>query len=182
MLAVLAADWGLLLTRAGLALVVGVGLLLWREPDAENFVLMFGLYTLADGLAAGIIAFGAKGTDGAASVFAEAAVRMGSGLVALAIPGLVLPSLPISLAVWAALSGLAEIAIAAALRKELAGHWPIPAIAALSLGFAVMCIVGQSAPLQRLVWGVAVYALLFFAVLTAFANRMWQLAREMAKA
>ena len=30
--------------------------------------------------------------------------------------------------------------------------------------------------------GVAVYALLFFAVLTAFAHRMWQLACEMAKA
>jgi hypothetical protein len=97
-------------------------------------------------------------------------------------PGLVLPALSISLGVWAALSGLAQIAIAAALRRELAGHWPIPVAAALSLGFAIICIVGQPAPLQRLVWGLAVYALLFFAVMTAFANRMWQLAREMAKA
>ena len=182
MLAVLAADWGLLLTRAALALVLGVVLLLWRGPGADDFVLMFGLYTLADGLAAGIVAFGTKGTDGAGSLFAEAAVRAGSGLLALAVPGLVLPALSISLGVWAALSGFAQISVAAALRKELAGHWPIPVAAALSLGFAIICIVGQPAPLQLLVWGVAVYALLFFAVFTAFAHRMWQLACEMAKA
>ena len=182
MLAVLAADWGLLLTRAALALVLGVVLLLWREPGADDFVLVFGLYTLADGLAAGIVAFGAKGTDGAGSLFAEAAVRAGSGLVALAVPGLVLPALSISLGMWAALSGVAQIAVAAALRRELAGQWPIPVAAALSSGFAIICIAGQPAPLQLLVWGVALYALLFFAVLTAFAHRMWQLAGEMTKA
>jgi uncharacterized membrane protein HdeD (DUF308 family) len=182
MLAVLAADWGLLLTRAALALVLGVLLLVWREPGPDDFVLVFGLYTLADGLAAGIVAFGARGTDGAGSLFAEAAVRAGSGVLALAAPGLVLPALPILVGLWAALSGLAQISVAAALRRELAGHWPIPVAAAFSLGFAIVCIVGQHAPLQLLAWEVAVYALLFFAVLMAFAHRMWQLACEMAKA
>jgi uncharacterized membrane protein HdeD (DUF308 family) len=182
MLAVLAADWWLLLTRAALALILGVVLLLWREPGVDHFVLMVGLYTLADGLAAGTIAFGAKGTDGAGSLFAEAAVRAGSGVVALAVPLLVVPALSISLTVWAALSGLAQIAVAAALRRELAGHWPVPVAAALSLGLVPICIVGQRAPLQLLVWAVAVYALLLSVVLTAFAHRMWQLGREMAKA
>jgi uncharacterized membrane protein HdeD (DUF308 family) len=182
MLAVLATDWGLLLTRAAVALVLGVVLLLWREPGADDFVFMCGLYTLADGLAAGIVAFGAKRTDGAGGLFAEAAVRAGSGLVALAAPGLVLPALSISLGVWAAASGLAQIAVAAALRRELAGQWPIPVAAALSVAFAIICIAGPPAPLQRLVWGMAVYALLSFAALTAFAHRMWQLAGEMAKA
>ena len=181
MLAVLAADWGLLLTRASLALVLGVVLLLWREPGPDAFVLMVGLYSLADGVAAGIVAFGAKGTGGAGSLFAEAAVRVGSGLVAVAVPGLVLPALSIAVGVWAALSGLAQIAVAGALRRELSGQWPLPVAAALSLGFAAFWIAGRPAP-QQLVWGMAVYALLLFAVLTAFAHRMWQLAREMAKA
>jgi uncharacterized membrane protein HdeD (DUF308 family) len=182
MLAVLAADWGLLLTRAALALVLGVILLLWREPGADRFVVIVGLYSLADGLAAGIVAFRAKGTDGAGSLFAEAAVRAGSGLVAVAVPAVVLPALWLALGVWAVLSGCAQIAVAAALRKELAGHWPIPATAALSVGLAIVCVVGQSAPLQLLVWEVAAYGLLLFAVQTAFAHRMWQLAFEMAKA
>jgi uncharacterized membrane protein HdeD (DUF308 family) len=182
MLTVLAADWGLLLTRAALALVLGVVLLIWRDPGVHNFVFAIGIYTLADGVTAGVIAAAAKGRDGAGSLFAEAAVRAGCGVVALAVPQLVLPALAIALGVWAALSGLAQIGVAAALRRELAGHWPLPAAAVLSFGFAVLCLVGQPAPVQRLVWGVAVYALLFFAVLTAFAHRMWQLAREMARA
>ncbi len=182
MLAVFAAGWGLLLTRAALALVLGVLLLLWREPGADYFVLMLGLYSLADGLAAGIVAFGARGTDGAGSLFAEAAVRAGSGVVALVVPGRVLPALSISLGVWAALSGLAQIAVAAALRRELSGHWPVPVAAALSLGFAAICIAAHPASLQLLVWSATVYALLFFAVLAAFAHRMWQFALEMAKA
>ena len=181
MLAVLAARWGLLLTRAALALVFGLILVPWPEPTASGFVLAFGLYTLADGAVAAIVAFGMGAEERPASWFVEAVVRVGAGLLALAMPDVLSSALPLSLALWAGLSGLAHIGEAAALRRELTGQWPLPVASALSLTMATWCV-WQGADLPTLARAMAVYLLLFFGVLMAFAHRMWQLAREMRKA
>ena len=96
-------------------------------------------------------------------------------------PDVLSSALPLTLGLWAGLSGLAHIGEAAALRRELTGQWPLPVAAALSLVMAIWCV-WQGADLAILVRTLAAYVLLFFAVLMAFAHRMWQLAREMRKA
>jgi len=182
MLDMLAGRWGLVLVRAALALIAGVLLLAWRDPGPDTFLRVFGIYALADGLAAGMLAVGARRASDASSLLLEAAIRSGGGLIAVAAPGLVAPSLSTWLGVWAGLSGLAQAAVAVSLRHEIAGDWPMPVAALLSLALATVCLGGWAADLPLLVWTVAGYCVLSFAVLMAFAYRMWQLACEMGKA
>jgi uncharacterized membrane protein HdeD (DUF308 family) len=182
MLAVLAADWSLLLLRAVLAVLFGGMALLWPGLTAIPLVILFGLYSAADGIVGLIVASGAKGLPGFGSLLSEGLVRLGIGLVALMVPALMLLHLPALFATWAALSGIAEIAAAVVLRRELVGEWPLPIAGALSLIVAVFLASNPSAGARAIVWLVGPYAILFAFALMVLTYRLWQLAREMAKA
>jgi uncharacterized membrane protein HdeD (DUF308 family) len=181
MLAVLAADWGLLLTRALIAVLLGIVALVWPELTLITFVVLFGVYTLLDGIAALTIAAGARGLPGFGSALFEGLVRLGAGLIALAIPGHVALVSPAFLAAWSGLSGVGQIAVAIVLRKELTGEWPLPLAGALSLLVAVFLAASPGAGLPVLVWSIGPYSILFGFALMVLTYRMWQLAQEMTK-
>jgi uncharacterized membrane protein HdeD (DUF308 family) len=182
MLAVLAADWGLLLTRALLALMLGISAFAWPGLTLIPFVVLFGVYSLLDGIAVLIVAFGAKGLPVFGSLMFEGLVRLGAGLIALAIPGQVALVFPAFLAAWAGLSGVGQIAVAIVLRKELTGEWPLPIAGALSLLVAVFVAANPGGGVLSLVWFIGPYSILFGFVLMVLTYRMWQLAHEMTTA
>src|SRR5437868_1917196 len=137
MLAVLAADWGLLLFRASIALLFGIAALVW--PDL-TFAVLFVLYTLLDGIVVLIVAFHAKGLPGFGSFLFEGVVRFAAAFVVLAISGGSGPALAAFVAVWAGLSGVGQLTAAVALRKEMTGEWPLPIAGTLSLATAVVLL------------------------------------------
>jgi uncharacterized membrane protein HdeD (DUF308 family) len=179
MLAVLAADWGLLLTRALIALMFGISTVVWAGLTLIAFVVLFGVYTLLDGIAVLIVAFGAKGLPGFRSLLFEGLVRLGAGLIALAVSGRVALVFPAFLAAWAGLSGVGQIAVAIGLRKELTGEWPLPIAGAVSLVVAMFLATSPEAGVPSLVWFIGPYSILFGLTLMMLTYRMWQLALEM---
>src|SRR3954468_21899252 len=125
MLEALARNWGWLLCRAIVATSYGIAAFAWPSMSVVGFVYLFGLYNVFDGMLALAIAIDVKNLRGFGSLFFEALVRIGGGLIAIGEPGIIL-AFPRFLAAWAILTGVAEAVVAIVLRRELVGEWPLP--------------------------------------------------------
>jgi uncharacterized membrane protein HdeD (DUF308 family) len=175
MLAVMAADWRQLLYRASIALLFGMAALIVAP---SRFVLLFILYTFADGIAALVLAFHVRGQIGFGSALLEGIVRFAAVLAILETaqwPPVVLAKV---LAAWAGLSGIGQIGEAMALRGEMAGEWPLPIAGALSIVVAAILLTIRHADMATLAWIIGIYALLWGVTLMVFAFRFRLLAIE----
>jgi uncharacterized membrane protein HdeD (DUF308 family) len=182
MLAALAVNWALLLLRSAIAMIFGVVVLVWPGPSpvrSVGIVLLFGAYALADGLVALLIARSVKGLPGFGSLLFEAVVRMGTGVLAFASPASIALALRGVFGMWALLSGLAALAAAVALRKDMTGEWPLPLVGAFSLFFGATLVLGAGRYVE-IPWVIGPYSLLYGFTLLALALRLRQLAFEIA--
>jgi uncharacterized membrane protein HdeD (DUF308 family) len=175
MLAVMAADWRELVYRASIALLFGMTVLIVAP---SRFVLLFILYTIADGIAALVLAVHVRGQIGFGSALLEGLVRFAAAFAILAMaqwPPVVLAKV---LAAWAGLSGIGQIGEAMALRGEMAGDWPLPIAGALSLVVAAVLLTIRHVDLAALAWIIGIYAVLWGTTVMVFAFRFRLLAIE----
>src|SRR5215471_19559934 len=100
MLAVMAADWRELVYRASIALLFGIAVL---SAPSSRFVLLFVLYTLADGIAALVLAYRVRRHIGFGSALLDGLARVAAAFVLLAIPEWPAAALAKVLAAWAGL-------------------------------------------------------------------------------
>ena len=175
MLAVMAADWRELVYRASIALLFGMTVLIVAP---SRFVLLFILYTVADGIAALVLAFHVRGQIGFGSALLEGLVRFGAAFAMLAMARWPPVALAKVLAAWAGLSGIGQIGEAMALRGEMAGEWPLPIAGALSVLAAAVLLTIRHVDMAMLAWVVGIYALLWGVTLMVFAFRFRLLAIE----
>jgi uncharacterized membrane protein HdeD (DUF308 family) len=177
MLPALAINWVFLLLRAIVAALFGVAVLLWPTPPLQRLAMLFAAYAAVDGALALLLALGVKGVPGFGSLLFEALVRIGVAIFAFAAPARAALALNDVFAAWAVLSGIAAIAVAIALRRDMAGAWPLPVSGTASVLCGVL-VVTLGAPDLR--WIVGPFALLFALTLVALASRFRQLAAEIA--
>jgi len=175
MLAVMAADWRELVYRASIALLFGMTVLLVAP---SRFVLLFILYSLADAIAALLLAFHVRGQIGFGSALLEGLVRFTAAFVVLAMARWSPDVLAKVLAAWAGLSGIGQIGEAMALRGEMAGEWPLPVAGALSIVVAAILLTIRHVDMAILAWVIGIYALLWGVTLMIFAFRFRLLAIE----
>jgi len=161
-----------------LAALFGVVALAIPAPTSRALALLFGAYALSDGFIALIIAIAVKGVPGFGSLLFEAIVRLGIGTAALVAPAATALALADVFAVWALLSGAAAIATAIALKRDMAGEWPLPFAGFVSVLCGVLLLVGPRPP--DLKWIVGPYAILFALTLLALTLRLRQLGAEIA--
>jgi uncharacterized membrane protein HdeD (DUF308 family) len=183
MLPTLATHWSLLLFRGSIAVTFGMSVLFWPQITLTVLIALFGAYAFADGCVALTIAVGAKGVPGFASLLFDGLVRIGAALaVFVAFPVMTDVSLAIVIASWAILSGLAEIAAALTLRRELSGEWPLPTAGVLSVGVGLLMMLRADAGAVALAWLIALYGIVVGCALIALAMRLRQVAHEIANA
>jgi uncharacterized membrane protein HdeD (DUF308 family) len=182
MLAVLAAQWGLLLFRGIVGVLFGIAALLWPGLTLVALVALFGAYALLDGGAALVLAFSARGNPGFGSLLAEGLFGIAAGVVTFLYPGITAIALLAVIATWAILTGIAALASAVFLRKELVDEWPLPVAGALSLLFGILLLLQPAAGALAVVWLIGTYALLSGSVMIALAMRLRQFAYEMIRA
>jgi len=182
MLTVLAGQWWLLMFRAVAAVLFGLLALVWPALTLAALIILFGAYALVDGIATLTMAIPSKGLPGFGSLLVEGLTGITAGIVTFLYPGLTAIALLVVIAVWAIMTGIAAIAAAMALRKEITGEWPLPVVGTLSmiLGFLLLLRPGQGA--VAVVWVIALYAIAAGAIQMVLAFRMRQLAHEMARA
>src|SRR5690606_30155863 len=103
----------------------------------------------------------------------QGVLSLAVGVVALAWPGLTAIWLVLMIAAWAALIGIAQVAVSLQLRQSLrGGAWLLGTAGMLSIALGVVLFVAPSAGVQVLLWMIGVYAILFGVLLLAVGVRL----------
>lgn len=170
-LGALSENWWALALRGLLALLFGLLVLLWPGPGLLALVFLFGAYAIVDGALA--VVAGVRGTAGPRWLLVvEGVIGVLAGIVAFAWPGITALALLYVVAFWAVFGGIAEIASAVALRREIEDEWALALGGVLSIIFGVLLAVLPGVGLLSLVWLVGVYAIVFGIALIVLAFRV----------
>ncbi len=169
--------WWALVIR-GLA-AIAFGVLAFAKPSVSLFalVILWGAYAMVDGVFAVVVAIrGARIVPGWGWVLAEGIVSIASGVVTYVWPGITAVALLAMIAVWAVLTGVAEIVTAIRLRRKLHGEWMLAATGVLSIAFGVILAMRPLAGALAVTWLIGLYAILFGGLLVGLGLRLrrWQ--------
>ena len=172
---VLARYWWLILLRGIAAIIFGVLAFVWPGITLVTLVLLFGAFTLVDGvLSLGHAIMG--GNVGSRWWLALVGIAgIAAGLVTFLMPGLTALVLLFFIAGWAIALGVFQIIGAIRLRKEIDNEWLIGLSGALSVLFGVVLLVAPGAGALGLIWVIASYAIVFGIMLVMEAFKLKKL-------
>jgi uncharacterized membrane protein HdeD (DUF308 family) len=169
----LARRWWVPLAR-GIAAVV-FGILTFINPGISliALVILFGAYAFMDGVFNLILAFrhGQEGRRWGSLVFAGI-VGIGAGLATLFWPGITALTLLMFIGAWAVITGIAQIAAAVRLRKEIEHEWLLGLAGVLSVVFGVLLFAFPGAGALAVVLWIGAYAIVLGGLLVALALKL----------
>jgi uncharacterized membrane protein HdeD (DUF308 family) len=170
-------GWRDLAVRGVAAVAFGLLTLLWPSLTLTALVLLFGAYVLVSGA---IILYAALRGDPVARsdrgwLILEGVVSIIAGVVTFAWPGITALALLYLIAIWAAVTGVLELAIAIRLRRTLPNEWLLVAAGVLSLLFAALLVISPGAGALAITWLIGWYALVVGALLLSLAYRLHKL-------
>lgn len=175
-------NWGWFMLRGVLALLLGVGAIVFPLSAVFAFTMIFAAYCLIDGIAslvAGVRGAREPGHRWGALVF--------SGLVGILI-GILFLLMPliatftyaflvlVMLAAWSIITGVLEVAAAIRLRREMEGEWLLGISGAISvllgIGIIALVIPNPAATILSAAWLIAFFAFISGIVLVVQALRL----------
>lgn len=175
-------NWKWFMLRGVLALLLGIGAIVFPLSAVFAFTMVFAAYCFIDGVAslmAGIHGGQEPGHRWGALVF--------SGIIGILI-GILFLLMPlvatityafivlVMLAAWAILTGILEIAVAVRLRREIEGEWLLGLSGAISvllgIGVIVLVIPYPAASILSAAWLIAFFAVGTGIVLVVQALRL----------
>lgn len=173
MLTLLSSSWWTLVLRGAVAVLLGLVAMGWPEITLRVLVMLLGAYLLVDG------AFGALGAFKDRShhrqwwiLLLEGVAGIVAGIVALFWPGITALALLYLFAAWALVTGVLEIVAAVRLREEIKGEWLLAVSGIASILFAIIAAIRPGAGAVALVWLIAIYAIVFGALLIILGLRL----------
>ena len=171
-LSAVAANWRVLALRGLVALLFGLLILFWPGLVLAVLSLLFGVYVLVDG---GVVLVPALRTSDRGArrwlPFAEGAVGVISGLVALLWPTMTASGLLYVIAGWAFVTGILKITTAIALGSEVENAWLLAGSGALSVLFGVILAAMAGSGVPTLAPFLGVFAIVVGLSLIVFAFR-----------
>jgi uncharacterized membrane protein HdeD (DUF308 family) len=176
MLAALSENWWALALRGLLAVLFGFFALFLPLDTLEAVGRLFGVYAITEGVL--VILTGIRTTRYRGVLITEGASGIVAGMVALAWPSITMLVLLYVVAIWAILSGVAEMIAAFALRREMVGEWALFLVGVLSVVFGIILAVLPGVGLLSVVWLVGLYALAIGVALLVLAFRVRGLQRR----
>jgi uncharacterized membrane protein HdeD (DUF308 family) len=169
----IANRWWAVVIRGVAAILFGI--LTFASPGTSLLAIsvIFGIYAIVDGVFDMAFAWrrAHEGRRWGWLVF-EGLVGIGAGIAALAWPGLTAMVLLTLIAVWAVVTGVAEIAAAIRLRRHIQGEWMLATGGVLSIIFGVLLLLFPTAGALVLMTMVGAYALVFGILLIALGVRL----------
>jgi uncharacterized membrane protein HdeD (DUF308 family) len=172
MLTMLTRSWWIFALRGVVAILFGVAALAWPHITLEVLVLLFGAFTLAEG----IFAFATAVTDGVGKygvwVMLEGITEIVAGIATLVWPSITTFMLVYLIAAWAIITGILQIVAAVELRKgiESAGWSILSGILSVIVG--VVLALQPTAGALALVWLIGFYAIVFGVLVLVLAFRL----------
>jgi uncharacterized membrane protein HdeD (DUF308 family) len=173
MLQALAQNWWLLLVRGLLAIAFGVMAFVWPGITLWVLVMLYGIYAVADGITALVLAF--SGRTGAQAWWAMLLVGLlgiAAGVIAFVWPGLTAAVLLVIIASWAIVRGVFEIIAAIRLRKAIDNEWLLALAGVVSIAWGIALLVWPAAGLLALVWLIGAAAIISGCLMIALSLRL----------
>ena len=161
-------NWRWFMVRGVLALLLGIGAIVFPLSAVFAFTMVFAAYCFIDGIAslvAGVRGARQPGHRWGALVF-SGIVGILIGILFLLAPLVATVTYSIVvlvlLATWAIVTGVLEIVAAVRLRKEIEGEWLLGASGAISvllgLGIVVLAVPNPVASILSAAWLIALFA------------------------
>jgi uncharacterized membrane protein HdeD (DUF308 family) len=177
----LARTWGMWIVRGIASLLFGVLTIARPGASIAAVVFVYGVYALADG--ALLLTFGFRQEGRKTPYIARGLISVAAGLVAFLFPGITALSFYVLIGAWAITAGVAELTIAAIVRKDFRAKVGALVLAgALSLACGVALLALPMAGVIALVGLIATYAIINGAALIAVGVRIHSFTRARAAA
>jgi uncharacterized membrane protein HdeD (DUF308 family) len=160
--AILRGNWIMLLLR-GLA-AIAFGIVVWLMPGISltALVMLFGAYSLTDGILGVWVAIaGRKEHDDWWVLLLGGLLGIMVGVFTFLAPGLTAIALLFYIAIWAIATGVLEIVAAIRLRKEIQGEWLLILGGLASVVFGVLLMAHPATGALAVLWMIAFYAIVF---------------------
>jgi len=168
----LAKNWWMLLLRGIAAVIFGVLALAWPGLTLLTLILVYGAFTLIDGVLAIIAAI----TGGAPAprwwLAVVGLLGIATGLLMFTMPGLTGLVLLYFIAGWAIATGVFQIVGAINLRKEIDNEWFLILGGIVSVLFGVGVMMAPGAGALALLWVIGIYAVFIGVMFIALAFRL----------
>ena len=133
------AKWWSFVVRGLLAIIFGVLAFIMPGPSLLGLVLLFGIYSIAEGIFNILGAFTVEHEQTRWWVLLiEGIVSIAAGVIAFVLPGLTALALLYLIAAWAFVTGVLEIAAAIRLRRQIKGEWLLALSGVMSVVFGAL--------------------------------------------
>ncbi|MFV8780993.1 HdeD family acid-resistance protein [Microbulbifer sp. SA54] len=180
MLKLLADNWWVLLVRGLFAILFGVLTFVWPGISLLSLIILFGAYSLVDGVIALYGAFKGRGETRGYSLWWLLFVGfsgIAAGIVTFIYPQVTALVLVIFIGAWALVRGIFEIIGAVRLRREIEHEWLLILAGVISVLFGLALLVSPGAGALALLWLIGGYAILFGLILVWLSFRLRKVAR-----
>ena len=171
--AILHRTWWALLLRGIAAIAFGV--LTWVQPGISlaALVVLFGAYSLMDGILGVWTAFAGRDEhEHWWLLLLGGLFGIGVGVLTFCAPGVTALALLFYIAIWAIATGVLQIVAAIRLRKEMEGEWILILGGLASVTFGVILTTQPGAGALGVLWLIGTYAVVFGALLVMLALKV----------
>jgi uncharacterized membrane protein HdeD (DUF308 family) len=170
---VLARNWWALLIRGIAAVIFGVLAFAWPGATIFAIVILFGAYALVDGIFAIVAAVrAAQSHERWWPFLLEGIVGVAIAAITYFEPHVTAFALYFTIAAWAFLTGILEIAAAIQLRKQIANEVWLIVGGIFSLLFGILMVWRPLAGAVAVIWVIGAYAIMFGFAMIALSLRL----------
>ncbi|MCA0892519.1 HdeD family acid-resistance protein [Microbulbifer agarilyticus] len=176
-------NWWVALVRGLLAILFGVLTFVWPGISLLSLVLLFGAYTLVDGVIALYGAIKGRGSAERSSLWWLLFVGItgiAAGIITFVYPQVTALVLVIFIGAWALVRGIFEIIGAIRLRKEIDHEWLLILAGILSVIVGLFLLIKPGAGALALLWLIGGYAIAFGIILVWLAFRLKKVGTQSA--
>ncbi len=173
MLKTLFKNWWVLLLKGVVSIIFG--LLAFMNPGvtAATLVLWLAIFLLIDGVLSILATFRSWGeNDDKWLLLLEGVVNLLLGILLLRSPEAGMLAAAFYLAFWAIISGVARIAMAIQLRKQIDSEWSLGLSGLLSILFGVLVLSNPGAGVVSIMWMIGTVAILVGILLIVVAFKL----------
>jgi uncharacterized membrane protein HdeD (DUF308 family) len=164
--------WGLVI-RGMAAILFGVLTFAFPGLSLLALVMVWAAYTLVDGVCNLILAARGPQADRRWGwLLFEGIASIAAGVLAVVWPDITSMALLMVIAIWAVLTGFAELAVAGRLRETLHDEWVLSASGVLAIAFGVFLLMFPGPGVLAALWTIGAYAIVSGVLLVGLG---WQL-------
>lgn len=173
--------WWLLLLR-GLAAIL-FGILCFVQPGLSlaTLVLLFGAYSLVDGVLGVLVAVvGRKEIEDWWVLLLWALSSIAIGILTFSAPAITGLILLFYIAAWAIVSGVLQVALAIRIRKEIDGEWFLIVTGIISIAFGLFLMARPGDGALTVIWIIGGYATILGVALVFLSMRLRNVGKRFA--